>query len=193
MTTRGRVAFCFVVCLVCVTAVNANADSFTLTGPNLTINFSLPGMVTNPGIVTSLFSGNGTISGFSGFEIDNVLITLNGSSMLENIEFFTDGSGGTFANGGGLAIGVFDGVTLDLINQSGSQLFNINTLKNPFSATFRPGTFGLTSSPGLGTITDDLTLTITPEAPPIPEPSTILLFGSGLVGFIGAVRRKLRV
>jgi hypothetical protein len=89
---------------------------------------------------------------------------------------------------------VFDGVTLDLINQSGSQLFDINTLTNPFSATFRPGTFSLKSSPGLATITGDLTLTITSAAPPVPDPSTILLVGSGLAaGFIGAVRRKLRV
>jgi hypothetical protein len=35
--------------------------------------------------------------------------------------------------------------------------------------------------------------TLTIASTPVPEPSTLLFFGSGVVGFIGAVRRKLRL
>jgi hypothetical protein len=39
---------------------------------------------------------------------------------------------------------------------------------------------------------DDLSLTLQPAASPIPEPSSFVLMGTGLLGFCGALRRRLR-
>lgn len=192
MRTLGFAALCFLVLAALSSAAKADSFFFTLTSNTTTITFTLPGTVTNPGLVTSVFSGDGTISGFSGFEINNVLITLNGSPTLENIAFFTDGTGGTFPNGGGLAIGTFASGSTDLVDEMGLQLFTINNL-NPFSATFIPFTgLSLTVCPlsvcgFTPTVNSDLTLSSA-----IPEPSSMLLFGTGLLGLGGVLRRKLR-
>jgi hypothetical protein len=53
---------------------------------------------------------------------------------------------------------------------------------------------GLPFDPGPGTYSNSLgdTLVITdqPPAPPVPEPSSLMLFGSGAIGIAGVIRRK---
>jgi hypothetical protein len=203
MSTRGAFVFSLLLCLVFFTAVTANADEFTFTlGPATIISFTLPGIVTQgtvPPPNLSVFSGPPT--GFNGFQIGTtspgfVSMQVNGVQQMENIAFSTS------ALGGGLAIGALDGTTPDLFNEIGPQLFNLNNL-SPFSATFKTGTFPLSFSNcpivggvnqcGTPTTMDDLTLTITPGAAAVPEPSTILLLGGGLAAAIGAMRRKLHL
>ncbi len=204
MTSRRKLGLSLFLFVVLVTAVNAHADgmdTFTLTGSGSTITFTLPATVTccSPGEVTTLFSGNGTLAEFSGFEIDGVQVTVNGSTSTENIDFFTNGTGGTVSNGGGLSIGTFSGATPFIVSELGDQLFALNNYPtSPFAATFISGSTSLTVCPAdicgsTPTVNNDLSLTITPSATTVPEPSTILLVGSGFVGLLGAARRKLRM
>lgn len=178
MRTLGFAALCFLVLAALPTAANADSISFTLTSNTTTISFTLPETVTF-GPEISIFSG--PPAGFNGFQIANVSMLLNGSPVTEDINFFVTALGGGFE--------IFNGSTMvDLANQAGPQLFSVNSM-NPFSATFIPGTFGLTfaeGNPGPETITGDMTLNI------VPEPSSMLLFGTGLLGLGGVLRRKLR-
>ena len=64
----------------------------------------------------------------------------------------------------------------------GPQLFT----GSPSSPTFTLGTFALSDPNTDGA---PYTLTIAPSA--VPEPSSLLLFGSGMLGVCGLVRRKI--
>jgi hypothetical protein len=72
----------------------------------------------------------------------------------------------------------------------GLQLFTPDAA-NP---TFKTGTFDLyTINRGGGPLVLDYSLSITPETTAqTPEPSTLGLFGTGVLGLIGVARKRLR-
>jgi hypothetical protein len=153
-----------------ITAHADTIDDFAITGGGNIINFSLPAsppgnLRTCPtGIITSCLPGSET--DFSA----STLVTFNGVSTLESIDFPT----GRF--GGGLSLGQL-------------RLFGNGELFAPDAAnpTFLTGSFILSAiNPSGNPPIIDYTLTINPEpsTAATPEPSTLLLFATGLAGGI---------
>jgi hypothetical protein len=78
-------------------------------------------------------------------------------------------------------------VGTEIFGAGGPELFTGTTAM----PTFLTGSFvviggGLYGQPGSG----PLELTITPEASPTPEPSTLALLGTGILGLAGVARRR---
>jgi hypothetical protein len=152
-------------------AARADAiDDFVITGNGLDITFSLPASPpgnesTCPsGIITSCLPGSETAFYLS------ALVTDNGVTTLQALAF------PTIFFGGGLEIGA-------------TRYYSNYVLFTPNAATptFTPGTYSVNT---LGSFGSD-TLTITPETTATtPEPSTLGLLGTGVIGLIGLVRRK---
>jgi PEP-CTERM motif len=155
-------------------APSARPDTFNLTDGTNVIAFSLAASPTP----TSFTSG-------SFFEVDGVSVDVNGSAETENLFFFNS------SQMGGLGIGT---ETSTLLNQQGPMLYG----GSEQSPTFSPQTFSLTNlalPDGTNALfANDFTLTITPSNESVPEPSSILLLGMGLMGLACAyaIRRKPR-
>jgi hypothetical protein len=97
------------------------------------------------------------------FGNDNLLFVNNGNAALDN-------SGVSFLLSGGIDVNLFLGVP----HQYQEELFG--------------------SGPG-GFVSEGQTanISITSPAPAVPEPATIALFATGLLGMAGTIRRKLSV
>jgi PEP-CTERM motif len=160
-----------------LTAHADTIDDFVITGNGLDVTFSLPASPpgnesTCPtGIITSCLPGSETAF------IVSTLVTTNGVSAMESIDF------PTLRFGGGLSLGVVPG-----------RLFG-PTLFAPDAAnpTFLTGTFDLGAiNPKGDPPVLDYSLSITPETTAqTPEPSTLGLFGTGVLGLIGIARKRL--
>lgn len=99
------------------------------------------------------------------FSLTSVPLIVDGDSATEDITFYTSSAGGG-GGGGGARV-------------TGDQLFSGPTS----SPTFLSGNFTV----------GDFSVMISPASTPVPEPASLLLLGTGILGACGVVRNKLHL
>jgi hypothetical protein len=149
-------------------------DNFKLSDGTNAITFSLPSSPTPDQSFDLLL-----------FTVNNVAVDVNGTPANYFISFFPE------SNFGGLCITTDDTTCFgdgSILNQTDPQLYT----GSEAIPTFSLGTFSLTNT-GVNTFSSNFTLDITSSETPIPEPSSLLMLSTGVLGLAGAIRRKLSV
>jgi glycerol uptake facilitator-like aquaporin len=109
--------------------------------------------------------------------------TENGVTFTFNLTAYTAGYITTGINGCGLG-----STCLDV---TGDGFF---TATGAITGTSAPGTFVFTSQYVPGQPLDSVTsFSASASAPPVPEPATLALVGSGLLGIVGVARRRCKI
>lgn len=193
MTRFPKLLLCLAIVLLVATGT-ALADSFTLADGTDTISFSVPNQPARGSFTPDCSEGT-----CLGFYFNEVAITVDGTALSTpyTVEFYTKN------DAGGMAI--FNIATGDnLVNNYGAVLPGYTGDQGQkvysgsvFNPTFLAGVyqeFGNGPGSGIDYMNGNSTLTISDADPNsstiTPEPSSVLFLGTGIVGCLGAMRRK---
>ena len=165
--------------VIALTSVAAHADTFswTLTGPAASLGgFPLPGSGTLTATETNVSLDEWTINSITG-EVGGLTITNLTSFEGNNNLLFPAGT--TELSTGGVSFVLSNGADVNVFSffgqGSAASGNEYGELANGRSAGFGVGTFSAVDTTS-----------------PVPEPSTIALLGTGLLGAAGAIRRRVR-
>ncbi|MBZ5561082.1 MAG: PEP-CTERM sorting domain-containing protein [Acidobacteriia bacterium] len=200
--------------LLLLLPIGALADQYTISvpnaqlsgtpGPYATVDLVLNGDATITVTVTMLSNfttfGNGAGNGAFGFNVDGSTAGLNITGLTGQVEgggvyggsLSWDPSGGNFDGFGNFDVGIQDGTPGGLLAiitftvsrdggfSSASDLYSPNDTGSHFAVHVAPTNGNPTGFAGDGTPTT------------IPEPGSLMLFGTGLLGLAGFIRRRLK-
>jgi hypothetical protein len=180
--------FCTAAALLLSISVAAHAESFTFTFSGGGVS----GSGTLTGVADPFTAGAIDIQSATG-EIDGFSIELEPGSMFNSSGFVVDPSGLFTSNDviytAGGSQNLLGGDTGALVDGAGITFEDSHgTLDNIFSG----GGYQFFNSPGNYPNTNQVTFSAIEVAPAVPEPSSLALFGTGLLGAVGLVRRRFK-